>query len=70
MKLFSWVTKDTTIDFMRGRKLGYVLSILMVVLSCACIAVKGFNYGIDFSGGILMEIKANSRQSVKTAMKL
>ena len=49
MKLFSWVTKDTTIDFMRGRKLGYVLSILMVVLSCACIAVKGFNYGIDFS---------------------
>ena len=69
MKLFSWVTKDTTIDFMRGRKLGYVLSILMVVLSCACIAVKGFNYGIDFSGGILMEIKANQKIDVEAMGK-
>lgn len=69
MKLFSWVTKDTTIDFMRGRKLGYVLSILMVVLSCACIAVKGFNYGIDFSGGILMEIKANQKIDIEAMRK-
>lgn len=69
MKLFSWVTKDTTIDFMKGRKLGYVLSILMVVLSCACIAVKGFNYGIDFSGGILMEIKANQKIDVEAMRK-
>ncbi len=69
MKLFSWVTKDTTIDFMRGRKLGYVLSILMGVLSCACIAVKGFNYGIDFSGGILMEIKANQKIDVEAMRK-
>lgn len=69
MKLFSWVTKDTTIDFMRGRKLGYVLSVLMVVLSCACIAVKGFNYGIDFSGGILMEIKANQKIDVEAMRK-
>ena len=69
MKLFSWVTKDTTIDFMRGRKLGYVLSILMVVLSCACIAVKGFNYGIDFSGGILIEIKANQKIDVEAMRK-
>lgn len=69
MKLFSWVTKDTTIDFMKGKKLGYVLSILMVVLSCACIAVKGFNYGIDFSGGILMEIKANQKIDIEAMRK-
>lgn len=61
MKLFSWVTKDTNIDFMKARKFTYALSILMVVLSCVCIAVKGFNYGIDFSGGILMEIKSENK---------
>lgn len=60
MRLFSWVTKDTNINFMGFRKQGYVLSILMVVLSLVCIAVKGFNYGIDFSGGILMEVKSES----------
>lgn len=61
MKLFSWVTKDTNIDFMKARKFTYALSFLMVILSCVCIAVKGFNYGIDFSGGILMEIKSENK---------
>lgn len=59
MRIFSWVTKDTNINFMGARKLTYVLSALMVILSVACIAVKGFNYGIDFSGGILMEVSSN-----------
>lgn len=61
MKLFSWVTKDTNIDFMKARKFTYALSLLMVILSCVCIAVKGFNYGIDFSGGILMELKSENK---------
>lgn len=57
MKLFGWITKDTNIDFMGARKLTYFLSGMLVVLSAVVIAVKGFNYGIDFSGGILMEVK-------------
>lgn len=61
MKIFQWVTKDTTIDFMKARKLTYALSLLMVVFSIASIAIKGFNYGIDFSGGILMELKSESK---------
>lgn len=61
MKIFNWVTKDTNIDFLRGRKFTYSLSIIMVLLSCYWIAFKGFNYGIDFSGGILMEIKASEK---------
>ena len=65
MKIFSWVTKDTTIDFMGARKLTYVLSIGMFVLAIACIAFKGFNYGIDFSGGILIELKAEDKINVE-----
>ena len=45
---------------MKARKFTYGLSIVMVILSIACIAVKGFNYGIDFSGGILMELKSET----------
>ncbi len=58
MKIFSWVTKDTNIDFMKSAKLTYILSGALMLLSVICIIVKGFNFGIDFSGGILMEIKA------------
>lgn len=61
MKIFNWVTKDTNIDFMKGRKAGYVFSAVMVLLSCYWIAFKGFNYGIDFSGGVLMEIKSENK---------
>lgn len=60
MKLFSWITKDTSIDFLKGRKIAYALSILFVIASAVSIAVKGFNYGIDFSGGVLIEVKSKS----------
>ena len=56
MRIFNWITKDTNIDFMGARKITYVLTTLLLVLSVISMAVKGFNYGIDFSGGILMEI--------------
>ncbi len=69
MRLFSWVTKDTNIDFMKSRKLGFVISGLMVVLSIVCIMVKGFNYGIDFSGGILMEVKAPEQVNIEEMRK-
>ncbi len=65
MKIFSWVTKDTSINFMGARKLTYMLSIGLFLLSIACIAIKGFNYGIDFSGGILIELKADEKINVE-----
>ena len=58
IKIFSWVTKDTNINFMKSKNLTYAISIIMMILSAICIAVKGFNFGIDFSGGILMEVKS------------
>lgn len=69
MKMFSWVTKDTTIDFLKYRKLGYALSIAMCIISILSIAFKGFNYGIDFSGGILVEIKSSSQIDMEQIRK-
>lgn len=57
MKIFSWITKDTNINFMGARKLTYAISGISMILAVFFIFTKSFNYGIDFSGGILMEVK-------------
>ncbi|ELV7516306.1 protein translocase subunit SecF [Photobacterium damselae] len=47
---------DKVIDFMRWSKLAFAFSILMVSLSIATVASKGLNWGLDFTGGTLIEV--------------
>ena len=54
---FTIIPKDTRIDFMRFRFLAFLLSAVMIVGSIGLIAFKGLNFGIDFAGGILMEVQ-------------
>jgi preprotein translocase SecF subunit len=42
---------------MKYRKLSYWISGALIILSVVSIFTKGLNYGIDFAGGISMEVK-------------
>lgn len=44
------------IHFMKYRKVAYVISGALVLLSVLSLLFRGLNYGIDFSGGISMEV--------------
>ncbi len=45
------ILRNTTINFLRKRKIAYVISGSLILISLGSIALRGFNYGIDFKGG-------------------
>jgi len=50
-------TDKKPIDFMGFRKIASVLSIALVVISVALLAVRGLNFGLDFTGGTSVELE-------------
>ena len=52
------IKEKTSIDFLgsKRRKLALALSVVLVVVSLLSIATRGLEFGIDFTGGILLEI--------------
>ena len=50
------IPHDTRINFMRFHRITFAISVLMIVGSLVLIFTKGLNFGVDFAGGILMEV--------------
>lgn len=44
------------INFMGVRRLAFTVTLIMTLVSLGCLAVKGLNYGLDFTGGTLIEL--------------
>ncbi len=47
---------NSKVDFMGKRRLAMGLSVLVVIVCLASIFTRGFNFGIDFTGGTLIEV--------------
>ena len=54
---FRLAPDDTRIRFMRGKRLGLIFSVLLSLASIGLFIKPGLNYGVDFAGGIVMEIR-------------
>jgi len=54
MEFFS---KVTTIDFLGARRAAAVFSSVIIACAIALLVMRGLNFGIDFTGGTLVEIE-------------
>ena len=57
MLSFRLIPDRTNIPFIRYQRLGYAISGALIVLALLLLPTKGLNFGIDFRGGILIEVR-------------
>jgi preprotein translocase subunit SecF len=69
MRTFRLVPEGTRIRFMRYEYLGYAISAALILLSVILVPLKGLNLGIDFQGGILMEVRMPGQAADLGAMR-
>lgn len=60
MKLLRLAPENTKFGFMRLRRVSYPFSAVMSILSVIVFLVVGMNFGIDFAGGTMMELRAKT----------
>ena len=58
MPLLRFLPEATKINFVGARYVAFAIDGLLLLASIVSIAIHGFNLGIDFTGGVLMEVKS------------
>ena len=51
-----FLNRKTNIDFMSQRKIALIFSSIMIIASITSLATRGLNFGLDFTGGTLIEV--------------
>ncbi|NEU99257.1 protein translocase subunit SecF [Bradyrhizobium uaiense] len=63
------VPDDTHFDFTRFRRISFPISALLSILAITLFFTHGLNFGIDFKGGTLLEVRAKSGSADIAAMR-
>jgi len=63
--MFKIFKSDSTINFMKWRKVAMVFSALMMLASIGFVSTKGLNLGLDFTGGTVIEVGFSQDANLK-----
>jgi len=60
MPILNIFPRNTNYKFMRLRKIAIFFSISLFIISFISIFIQGLNFGIDFTGGVLIELRSKN----------
>ena len=60
MKYLRLIPSDTNIDFLKFKKFAFLFSLLILLGTVFSLLFNSLNYGIDFKGGILLELRSKN----------
>ena len=64
MKYLRLIPSDTNIDFLKYKKFAFLFSLLILLGTVFSLLFNSLNYGIDFKGGILLELRSKNVNSL------
>ncbi|MGD9808150.1 MAG: protein translocase subunit SecF [Deferribacterales bacterium] len=67
--MFELIKQGTRFDFMSKAKIFFIISGLVCVLSIGIVVTKGFNFGIDFAGGTIIQLQFETAPNVDDIRK-
>ena len=64
MRGLRFIPADINISFIPKRIMFFIFSAVLITSSVGLFLTKGLNYGIDFQGGILMEVRTDKAADI------
>ena len=64
MQIYKLIPHDTKIDFVGNRFYTFAISIIAMTICIASLLFRGVNYGVDFRGGISIEVRTEKEADI------
>ena len=64
MTSIRWIKRGLKIDFLKIKNIATILSVIAIISSLFFLVYKNLNFGIDFKGGTLIELKKDNNLTI------